>query len=66
MFGTVLAIAFAVLVTVVIAMAVLVFAMAAVDDYERKGERMFLALNVTAIIGAVTGLIGLAAVFLLA
>ena len=66
MLGTVLAIVFAVLIAVTIVMTVLVLAMAAIDDYDERGERMFLALNIAAVIGVVTGLVGLAAAFILA
>lgn len=55
-----------VLIAMIVIMAAMVIGMAACGDTDGACERLYLALNIAGAMGAVLGLVGLAAVFILA
>lgn len=55
-----------VLIAMIATMAAMVIGMAACGDTDSACERLYLALNIVGAMGAVLGLVGLAAVFILA
>lgn len=55
-----------VLIAMIVIMVAMVIGMAACGDTDGACERLYLALNIAGAMGAVLGLVGLAAVFILA